>query len=113
MGAGSRTTVSVLFYVGLGLGRASMSLAAWASPDWRSFSLLTSAPLALFLLVGWALPESPGWLLSQGEAAQAADVILRFSEGTRAKWTRDELICFIEEPEEGVSSLLSRSCYKE
>ena len=43
---------------------------------WRQLTLAISLPCLPFLLLHWAVPESPRWLLAQGRTSEATKVLL-------------------------------------
>ena len=50
----------------------------WA---WRAPSILQAAYPIIQLLFFWAVPESPRWLIANGRAGQARDILARFHAG--------------------------------
>lgn len=61
-----------IFYT---LGATSLPWIALASGNWKTFSVVTSIPMALALLTPFVMPESPRWLLSQGRVDDAVNKV--------------------------------------
>ncbi|KAK3733483.1 hypothetical protein QZH41_019394, partial [Actinostola sp. cb2023] len=49
---------------------ALLALLAWLIPNWRTLSIVTSAPGILFFL-WWLIPESLRWMIIRGKAEEA------------------------------------------
>ena len=75
------------------LGMAALPLVAWLCRSWFIIGLLTSAPGFLLFLYYKVLPESPRWLVSQGRANEAAEIIMNIARinKTEDQITRSEL----------------------
>ncbi len=59
----------------LTLGAASLPWIAYAMADWRLFSIVTSAPIALTTIAWWIVPESARWLVLKGRIDQTVDTL--------------------------------------
>ncbi|CAD7082940.1 unnamed protein product, partial [Hermetia illucens] len=53
---------------------------AYYLADWKLFTIVTSAPLALAVLTPWVVPESARWLVSQGKIEKAITILKRFEK---------------------------------
>ena len=76
VGPEKRTLVSnvpLAFF--LTLGAASLPWIASALGDWRMFSIVTSAPLALTILAWWVVPESARWMVLRGRIDKTLDTL--------------------------------------
>ena len=58
---------------------AALALAMIGVTGWRYYLLVLSAPLALFLMVSWWMPESPRYLLITGKTEQLKSLFQRIS----------------------------------
>ena len=68
------------------LGYSVLPAIAYAVPHWSYLQLTISAPLALFILITFILPESPRWLLTKGRLEDAEDVLDRAVEVNGGQW---------------------------
>ncbi|XP_063698677.1 carcinine transporter-like [Culicoides brevitarsis] len=53
---------------------------AYYLADWRTFTIVTSVPLALAILTPWVVPESARWLVSQGKTDKAMKILKKFEK---------------------------------
>ncbi|XP_041771720.1 carcinine transporter [Anopheles merus] len=51
---------------------------AYYLADWKTFAIVTSAPLALAILTPLVVPESARWLVSQGKIDKAIGILKKF-----------------------------------
>lgn len=71
-----RTIVgNVPLAVFLTLGAASLPWIAYGCADWRLFSIVTSAPIAIMVVAWWIVPESARWLVLQGKIEETVDIL--------------------------------------
>ena len=78
VGPEKRTLVgNVPLAVFLTLGASSLPWIAYGLADWRLFSIVTSAPLALTIIAWWIVPESARWLVLKGRIDQTIDTLKR------------------------------------
>lgn len=81
VGPEKRTLVgNVPLAVFLTLGAASLPWIAYALADWRLFSIVTSAPIALVVIAWWIVPESARWLLLRGKTEKTIEILKRCAE---------------------------------
>lgn len=53
---------------------------AYYLADWKTFAIVTSAPLALAILTPLLVPESARWLVSQGKIDKAIGILKKFEK---------------------------------
>ncbi|KAJ6664554.1 hypothetical protein lerEdw1_006127 [Lerista edwardsae] len=75
VGPGYRRTVAILYQGAFGVGLLVLNAAAYAIPHWRWLQLAVTLPTFLLLLYYWCIPESPRWLISQGQNGRAMDIV--------------------------------------
>ena len=81
VGPEKRTLVgNVPLAVFLTLGAASLPWIAYGLADWRLFSIITSAPLALTVIAWWIVPESARWLVLKGRIDQTIATLQRIAQ---------------------------------
>uniref|UniRef100_A0A2R5LBH7 Putative organic cation/carnitine transporter n=1 Tax=Ornithodoros turicata TaxID=34597 RepID=A0A2R5LBH7_9ACAR len=77
IGPKQRTTTALAFSMGFAVGVLLLPGFAWVFQEWRHLQLAITAPLIIFLIASWFLPESPRWLVATGRMDEARAVILR------------------------------------
>ena len=71
-----KTFMGNAFWFPFVIGEALVSLIAMLFTDWKTFQIVTSAPVFLLLpLLFFFLPESPRWQISVGKYEQAIRTI--------------------------------------
>jgi hypothetical protein len=71
-----RTIVgNVPLAVFLTLGAGSLPWIAYALADWRLFSIITSAPIAVIVVAWWLVPESARWLVLKGKTDKTMETL--------------------------------------
>lgn len=76
VGPEKRTIVgNVPLAVFLTLGAASLPWIAYGLADWRLFSIITSAPIALTVVAWWIVPESARWLVLKGKIDETVETL--------------------------------------
>jgi Sugar (and other) transporter len=59
----------------LTLGFVTLPWIAYGLADWRLFSIVTSAPLAVTLIALWIVPESARWMVLRGKIDQTVKTL--------------------------------------
>lgn len=80
IGPKQRTTTALAYSVGFAVGLLALPGFAWAFQEWRHLQLAITAPLLIFLVWSWFLPESPRWLVVTGKMKRARAVIMLASK---------------------------------
>ncbi|XP_077204399.1 solute carrier family 22 member 2-like [Paroedura picta] len=75
VGPGYRRTVAILYQAAFTVGLLVLDAVAYAIPHWRWLQLAITLPTFLLLLYYWCLPESPRWLISQGQNGRAMEIV--------------------------------------
>uniref|UniRef100_A0A8C5SH69 Solute carrier family 22 member 3 n=1 Tax=Laticauda laticaudata TaxID=8630 RepID=A0A8C5SH69_LATLA len=75
VGPSYRRTVAILYQLAYAFGLLTLNALAYAIPNWRWLQLAVTLPMFLLLLYYWCLPESPRWLITQGQNAQALKIV--------------------------------------
>ncbi|XP_015267762.1 PREDICTED: solute carrier family 22 member 2-like [Gekko japonicus] len=75
VGPGYRRTVAILYQAAFAVGLLILDAVAYAIPHWRWLQLAITLPTFLLLLYYWCLPESPRWLISQGQNGRAMEIV--------------------------------------
>lgn len=71
-----RTLVSNLALgVAFSLSTAGLPWIAYVIWDWKTFAVVTSAPLGAVLLLQWVIPESARWLVARGRIKEALAIV--------------------------------------
>ncbi|ETE64377.1 Solute carrier family 22 member 1, partial [Ophiophagus hannah] len=75
VGPSYRRTVAILYQLAYAFGLLILNALAYAIPNWRWLQLAVTLPMFLLLLYYWCLPESPRWLITQGQNARAMKIV--------------------------------------
>lgn len=75
VGASKRGIVGVTMQAAFAAGIVLFALVGWWIQHWRQLTLAISLPCLPALLLHWALPESPRWLLAQDRTSEAVKVL--------------------------------------
>ncbi|XP_072850741.1 solute carrier family 22 member 2 isoform X2 [Pogona vitticeps] len=75
VGARYRRTVAILYQAAFGIGLLLLDALAYAIPHWRWLQLAVTLPTFLLMLYYWCLPESPRWLITQGQNGKAMEIV--------------------------------------
>ena len=71
------------------LGEVIPSLVALTLRDWKEFTAVVSAVIALTAMVWFFLPESPRWLIAKGKTEEAKSVIENAAIVNKVKLSRE------------------------
>lgn len=66
-----RMTIPVLYQVPFGLGNTVMAALAYWLRDWRKLEFGLASLSSLYILYWFVIPESPRWLLANGQTDKA------------------------------------------
>lgn len=75
-GSAKRALFTILSHCFYAIGLMLLSGVAFGIRNWRILQLVLSAPVGLFFVYYWILPESARWLLTQGKQDRAKKEIL-------------------------------------
>ena len=75
VGNKQKTFVGNMIQIPFAIGEALVSCIAIGLRDWKTFTLVSSAPLYLLLGLYFILPESPRWLIANRKYKEAKKVI--------------------------------------
>ena len=68
------------------IGECLVCLIAYLVRDWRVFTLVSSLPCLLsVILLYFVLPESPRWLISKGRYKEAKKIMLHAAKMNKVK----------------------------
>lgn len=70
-----RTVICILYQIPFNLGHLSLPLFSYYLRNWRYFQASISLPSILLVFYYWVLPESPRWLLADGQKERAVAVL--------------------------------------
>ncbi|KAK2870023.1 hypothetical protein QQF64_022019 [Cirrhinus molitorella] len=76
-GSAKRALFTILSHCFYAIGLMLLSGVAFGIRNWRVLQLVLSAPVGLFCVYYWILPESARWLLTQGKQDRAKKEILK------------------------------------
>ncbi|KAG1954155.1 solute carrier family 22 member 13b [Pimephales promelas] len=76
-GSAKRALFTILSHCCYAVGLMLLSGVAFGIRNWRILQLVLSAPVGLFCIYYWILPESARWLLTQGKQDRAKKEILK------------------------------------
>ncbi|XDV47426.1 hypothetical protein PO909_017056 [Leuciscus waleckii] len=76
-GSAKRALFTILSHCFYAIGLMLLSGVAFGIRNWRILQLVLSAPVGLFCVYYWILPESARWLLTQGKQDRAKEEILK------------------------------------
>ncbi|XP_077100713.1 solute carrier family 22 member 13b [Siphateles boraxobius] len=76
-GSAKRALFTILSHCFYAIGLMLLSGVAFGIRKWRILQLVLSAPVGLFCVYYWILPESARWLLTQGKQDRAKKEILK------------------------------------
>ncbi|XP_056104827.1 solute carrier family 22 member 13b [Rhinichthys klamathensis goyatoka] len=76
-GSAKRALFTILSHCFYAIGLMLLSGVAFGIRNWRILQLVLSAPVGIFCVYYWILPESARWLLTQGKQDRAKKEILK------------------------------------
>lgn len=85
-GARTKTLIGNMAQIPFAIGEALVCLIAYLFRDWRLFSIMSSAPFAIFVLIWFIVPESPRWLITKGRYKEVQRIAKQ-----AAKWNKKEI----------------------
>ncbi|GFT30652.1 organic cation transporter 1 [Nephila pilipes] len=85
-----RTLMNEIATVSWTAGLCLLPMIAWASRSWVIISALNSSCAAILFLWGSLIPESPMWLVSQGQYRKATDILKKISYFNGKKAHQDD-----------------------
>ncbi|XP_059084961.1 organic cation transporter protein-like [Tigriopus californicus] len=85
-GARTKTLIGNMAQIPFAIGEALVCLIAYLFRDWRLFSIMSSAPFAIFLVIWFILPESPRWLITKGRYKEVQRIAKQ-----AARWNKKEI----------------------
>eukprot|EP00095_Tigriopus_kingsejongensis_P002623 maker-scaffold290_size220039-snap-gene-0.6 protein:Tk02623 transcript:maker-scaffold290_size220039-snap-gene-0.6-mRNA-1 annotation:"solute carrier family 22 member 15-like" len=85
-GARTKTLIGNLSQIPFAVGECLVVLIAYFFRDWRLFTIMSSAPFALFLLIWFIVPESPRWLIAKGRYKEVQQIARQ-----AAKWNKRDI----------------------
>ncbi|XP_061482091.1 solute carrier family 22 member 2-like [Rhineura floridana] len=80
VGPGYRRIVAILYQAAFTVGLLILDALAYAIPYWRWLQLAVTLPVFLLLSYYWCVPESPRWLISQGQNGKAMEIVNDIAE---------------------------------
>ncbi|XP_053238307.1 solute carrier family 22 member 2-like [Podarcis raffonei] len=75
VGPSYRRIVAILYQTAFAFGLLILDAVAYVIPHWRWLQLAITLPCFLLLFYYWCLPESPRWLISQGQNGRAMEIM--------------------------------------
>ncbi|XP_056638555.1 beta-alanine transporter isoform X1 [Diorhabda sublineata] len=75
VGPSERTLVTILINIAYSLSLISLAIIVWAVREWRMMALVTTVPFLALFFTWPLLPESPRWLLAQGNFDKAQTIL--------------------------------------
>ncbi|XP_021380076.1 organic cation transporter protein-like [Mizuhopecten yessoensis] len=75
VGPSKRRWAGILINFFYSAGLILLSGIGYGFRDWKYIQIACSAPLTLFIVYWWIIPESPRWLISQGRYDEAYSII--------------------------------------
>uniref|UniRef100_A0A667ZU44 Solute carrier family 22 member 3 n=2 Tax=Myripristis murdjan TaxID=586833 RepID=A0A667ZU44_9TELE len=85
VGVEYRRTVGIIYQMFFSVGVIVLPLLAYFITDWRWLQVVITAPYILFLSYYWFIPESPRWLLSQGNSSRAMEITAAIAKQNKKK----------------------------
>ena len=79
-------------WLGIGLmfpwaiGYSLLPVLAYFVPNWFHLQIALSAPLPVFIIFYWFLPECPRWLLTKGRVAEAVNILQKAAKVNDREW---------------------------
>ncbi|XP_066267297.1 organic cation transporter protein-like [Branchiostoma lanceolatum] len=80
VGATRRTICGIFVQMWFAGGIMLLSLLAYFIRDWQMLQLIMTLPTLIVIGYWWFLPESPRWLLAQGQNEEAGELISKYAE---------------------------------
>ncbi|KAI8489725.1 hypothetical protein Bbelb_326310 [Branchiostoma belcheri] len=80
VGATRRTICGIFVQMWFAGGIMLLSLLAYFIREWHMLQLTMTLPSLIVIGYWWFLPESPRWLLAQGQTEEAGELISRYAE---------------------------------
>ncbi|KAI5615089.1 solute carrier family 22 member 2 [Silurus asotus] len=83
VGVEYRRPVAVFFQMFFSMGILILPLMAYLISTWRWLQIIITAPYLGFLAYYWFIPESPRWLLSQGNSSKAVEITKQMAKANK------------------------------
>ncbi|OWF44987.1 Organic cation transporter protein [Mizuhopecten yessoensis] len=83
VGPSKRQWAGFLFNYPYSAGIAMLAGIGYGLRHWKYIQIACSAPVLLFLIYWWIIPESPRWLISHGKVEQARTTILKMAASSK------------------------------
>ena len=101
------TGMTLAYVVNAWIGRGGD--AQWlADRGWRLMLVATAVPAIVFLLLTFAMPESPRWLMKRGRLSDSLAVLRRLHGDAAAEAETQEIRTTIDEERGGIRALFKR-----
>ncbi|VVC97090.1 unnamed protein product [Leptidea sinapis] len=84
-----RTVTTTLRYTAFSIGLAIMPFLYWWLRDWKTFIIVTTAPLLPFALLSWKITESPRWMFVEGNAKKCIKTMKKIAQTNDFKLSHD------------------------
>ncbi|XP_069108125.1 organic cation transporter protein-like [Argopecten irradians] len=102
VGPSKRVFAGIIVDFFFAIGTVLLGAIGYAFKEWKYIEITCSAPIAMFLLYWWLVPESPRWLISQGRIEEANKIIQKAAKVNKITIPEKILTAdSIEEPETG------------
>ncbi|XP_049872469.1 organic cation transporter protein-like [Pectinophora gossypiella] len=86
-----RMIVPVLYQLPFGLGNTVMAVLAYWLRDWRKLEFSLACLSSLYAFYWFCTPESPRWLLANGQIDKAMEVLYVAARENGRKWTKEQI----------------------
>ncbi|KAJ2951208.1 hypothetical protein O0L34_g5601 [Tuta absoluta] len=100
-----RTIIPVLYQLPFGLGNTVMAVLAYYLRDWKKLELALAALSSLYILYWLWIPESPRWLIADGQTEKAVDELYRAAQLNERNWTKQQIRALMPEPKMNVKKI--------
>ncbi|CAF4937621.1 unnamed protein product [Pieris macdunnoughi] len=87
--SGRRSFTTSLRYTSFSVGLAVMPFLYWWLRDWKTFVIVTTAPLLPFIMFSWNIPESARWLYVEGKSKQCVKLLNKIAQVNNSKLKPD------------------------
>ncbi|KAI5639473.1 sugar transporter domain-containing protein [Phthorimaea operculella] len=100
-----RTIIPVIYQLPFGLGNTVMAVLAYYLRDWRKLEFALAGLSSLYIFYWLWIPESPRWLIADGQTEEAVDELHRAAKMNKRNWTKEQIRALMPKPKKNSTKI--------